>query len=98
MWREVIDGLIDRRSGLDHHQDPARLVQLPHQFLWRVRRREPALRAVSLHEVVDARRGPVIDGNAKPVRARLRARFMPIVASPATAMTLTARPDWPAGD
>jgi len=67
MWREVIDGLIDRRSGLDHHQDPARLVELPHQFLRRVRRCEPALRAVLLHEVVDARGGPVIDGDAKPV-------------------------------
>src|SRR5712691_7103448 len=77
VWREVLDRLIDRWSGLDHHEDPARLVQLRHQLLRRVGRCERALRAVLLDEVVDPRCGPVVNRDAEPISCEIAGKVHP---------------------
>src|SRR4029077_10522278 len=60
-----------RRSGLDHHQDPARLFQLRPQLLWRGGRGKRAPPRVFLYEIVAPRRRSVVHRNAEPVSGEI---------------------------
>ena len=60
---ELVDELVDRRAGLDHHHDLARPLERGDQLLERVAADELLALAAAVDELVDLGGGAVEDGD-----------------------------------